>query len=141
MHARGVKTCNRRPVKMITSENGRSPFVTPDFVDRSFAFLLRLNHETKRIAVGRMTKLAQAQMRFSAALDALDKVIDESGVAMRLGSKLKMEMTALKSERETLYSRITALEEETRVLAGLTEEVEDRLDDAIAEIRDVLAHN
>jgi hypothetical protein len=50
-------------------------------------------------------------------------------------------MSALKSERETLYSRIAALEEETRVLAGLTEEVEDRLDDAIAEIREVLAHN
>jgi hypothetical protein len=126
---------------MITSENERSPFVTSDFVDRPFTFLLRLNHEMKRIAVGRMTKLAQAQARFSAALDALDKAIDDSGVTMRLGSKLKMELTALKSERETLYSRIAALEEETRVLAGLTEEVEDRLDDAIAEIRDVLAHN
>jgi predicted nucleic acid-binding Zn-ribbon protein len=88
-----------------------------------------------------MTKLAQAQARFSAALDALDKAIEDSGVTMRLGSKLKVEMSALKSERETLYSRITALEEETRVLAGLTEEVEDRLDDAIAEIREVLAHN
>ena len=88
-----------------------------------------------------MTKLAQAQVRFSAALDALDKAIDASGVTMRLGSKLKVELTALKTERETLYSRIAALEEETRVLAGLTEEVEDRLDDAISEIREVLAHN
>jgi predicted nucleic acid-binding Zn-ribbon protein len=88
-----------------------------------------------------MTKLAQAQARFSAALNALDKAIEDSGVTMRFGSKLKVEMSALKSERETLYSRITALEEETRVLAGLTEEVEDRLDDAIAEIREVLAHN
>jgi predicted nucleic acid-binding Zn-ribbon protein len=126
---------------MITSENGRRGNVTSDFVDRPFAFHLSLNNETKRIAVGRMTKLAQAQARFSAALDTLDKAIEDSGVTMRLGSKLKVEMSALKSERETLYSRIAALEEETRVLAGLTEEVEDRLDDAIAEIREVLAHN
>lgn len=88
-----------------------------------------------------MTKLAQAQARFSAALDALDKAIDESGGGQRQGGKLKAELTALRSERETLFARIAALEDETRVLAGLTEEVEDRLDDAIAEIREVLAHN
>ena len=88
-----------------------------------------------------MTKLAEAQARFSAALDALDKAIDKTGGGSGQGGKLKAELTALKSEREALYSRIAALEEETRVLAGLTEEVEDRLDDAIAEIREVLAHN
>lgn len=88
-----------------------------------------------------MTNLAQARARFTAALDALDKAIDGSGVTIRAGSKLKVELGALKAERETLYSRIATLEEETRVLAGLTEEVEDRLDDAIAEIREVLAHN
>jgi predicted nucleic acid-binding Zn-ribbon protein len=126
---------------MITSERVRAHFVTSDFVDRPFTFLLSLNDETKRIAVGRMTKLAQAQARFSAALDALDKAIDKSGGGLGQGWKLKAELTALKSERETLLGRIAALEEETRVLAGLTEEVEDRLDDAIAEIRDVLAHN
>lgn len=88
-----------------------------------------------------MTKLAQAQARFSAAIDALDKAIEQSASGLRQGSKLKAELNALKSEREALLGRIAALEEETRVLAGLTEEVEDRLDDAIAEIRDVLAHN
>jgi len=87
-----------------------------------------------------MTKLAQAQARFSAALDALDKAIGASG-ATRHGTKLNSELASLKNERETLFARIAALEEETRVLAGLTEEVEDRLDDTIAEIREVLAHN
>jgi len=87
-----------------------------------------------------MTKLAQAQARFSAALDALDKAVAASG-ATRHGTKLNAELASLKNERETLFARITALEEETRVLAGLTEEVEDRLDDTIAEIREVLAHN
>ena len=51
-------------------------------------------------------------------------------------------MSALESPNaKRSIARIAALEEETRVLAGLTEEVEDRLDDAIAEIREVLAHN
>lgn len=91
--------------------------------------------------MSRMTKLSEAQARFSAALDALDKAVDAKGDSLRESSKLKAEINSLKSERETLYARIAALEEETRALAGLTEEVEDRLDDAIAEIRDVLAHN
>jgi hypothetical protein len=88
-----------------------------------------------------MTKLAEAEMRFSAALDALNKAINEAGGALRQGGKLKAELTLLKGEREALVARIAALEDETRVLAGLTEEVEGRLDDAIAEIRQVLAHN
>jgi predicted nucleic acid-binding Zn-ribbon protein len=88
-----------------------------------------------------MMKLAEAQARFSAALDTLDKAIGATGGVSRHGTKLNSELAALKSERETLYARIAALEEEARVLAGLTEEVEDRLDDTIAEIREVLAHN
>lgn len=88
-----------------------------------------------------MTKLAQAQARFSAALAALDRAFAESGGGQRKGGRPNAELIALKSERESLLARIAALEEETRVLAGLTEEVEDRLDDAIAEIREVLAHN
>ena len=88
-----------------------------------------------------MTKLAEAERRFAAALDALNRAVSETGGAPNPGVKLKTELTALKSEREVLLSRITALEDEARVLAGLTEEVEDRLDDAIKEIRQVLAHN
>jgi cell division protein FtsB len=88
-----------------------------------------------------MTKLAEVQTRFSAALDALDKAIEGAGGALLQGAKLRAEITALRNERDALFSRVTALEDETRVLSGLTEEVEGRLDDAIAEIRHVLAHN
>jgi hypothetical protein len=88
-----------------------------------------------------MTTLAEAQARFSAALDGLDRVIDSASGALRQAVKMKTELQALKSERDALFGRVAALEDETRVLAGLTEEVEGRLDDTIAEIRDVLAHN
>jgi predicted nuclease with TOPRIM domain len=88
-----------------------------------------------------MTKLAEVQARFSAAIDALDKAIEQPPGGLRQGAKLKAELNALKNEREALLGRIAALEEEARVLAGLTEEVEDRLDETIAEIRDVLAQH
>jgi cell division protein FtsB len=88
-----------------------------------------------------MTKLAEVQARFAAALDALDRAVAKSGRGVREDNKLNAEVSSLKAERESLFARITALEDETRVLAGLTEEVEDRLDTAIAEIRHVLAHN
>jgi predicted nucleic acid-binding Zn-ribbon protein len=88
-----------------------------------------------------MSKLAEAEKRFSAALDALNRAINEAGSTLRQGAKLKAELTLLKGEREALVARIAALEDESRVLAGLSEEVESRLDDAIAEIRQVLMHN
>jgi hypothetical protein len=40
-----------------------------------------------------------------------------------------------------MCARIGELEEESRALAGLTGEVEERLDGAIAEIREVLSRN
>jgi hypothetical protein len=54
---------------------------------------------------------------------------------------LAAELGALKEERARLVARIAGLEAESRNLAGLTEEVEDRLDGAIAEIREVLGRN
>ena len=47
-------------------------------------------------------------------------------------------MLALIGGARALLARIAELEDETRSLAGLTEEVEDRLDGAIAEIRTAL---
>ncbi len=85
-----------------------------------------------------MSRLDAAVERFSAALGRL-----ETGLAARLdaaratmGSAAEIEL--LRAERERLYARIASLEEDSRALAGLTEEVETRLDSAIAEIRDVL---
>jgi len=81
-----------------------------------------------------MSRLDAAMKRFSAALDEL-----QVRIAVRLESgKAEAESDP---ERENLLARIAALEEESRDLAGLSEEVEVRLDGAIAEIRSVLDRN
>jgi len=78
--------------------------------------------------------------RLNAVLDKL-----EAGAEQRLSwvqtETSVSEPALVKEERERLLARISALEEESHTLGGLTEEVEDRLDGAIAEIRDVLARN
>jgi len=88
-----------------------------------------------------MTKLADAKARLSRALEALERGVDRQAQAQGQSINAMTELALLKSERERLFARISALEEESRVLAGLTEEVEDRLDGAIAEIREVLGQN
>lgn len=81
-----------------------------------------------------MNKLDTAMKRFSAALEALQARIAERIDAERARADAD-------PERERLLARIAALEEESRDLAGLSEEVEVRLDGAIAEIRSVLDRN
>ena len=87
-----------------------------------------------------MTRLDSAVARLAAALDKLEASADHR-LAWKQSETSVAELALLKDERERLLARISALEEESRALAGLTEEVEDRLDGAIAEIRDVLARN
>ena len=81
-----------------------------------------------------MNKLDTAMKRFSAALEALQ---------VRIAERIDAERARADAdpERERLLARIAALEEESRDLAGLSEEVEVRLDGAIAEIRSVLDRN
>ena len=85
-----------------------------------------------------MAKLDLAAQRLGAALDALEKATvpllkarqDAAGTAKRIDE--------LTEERERHLARIATLEEDARSLSGLTEEVEDKLDGAIAEIRAAL---
>jgi cell division protein FtsB len=88
-----------------------------------------------------MSRLDDALARFSAALDRLDAQAGERIARDRDIQDSAAELNLMKAERERLYERIAGLEEESRTLAGLTEEVEDRLDGAISEIRDVLGRN
>ena len=88
-----------------------------------------------------MSKLESALARFSAALQTLENTVSERADTVRDSASSRAELTLLKFQHERLMARIAALEEESHTLAGLTEEVEDRLDGAIAEIRGVLGRN
>jgi len=88
-----------------------------------------------------MSRLDAALARFSAALDRLDAAAEERLVRARDTVGMEAELRLLTEERDQLLVRVASLEEEARALAGITEEVEDRLDGAIAEIREVLGRN
>ena len=88
-----------------------------------------------------MSRLDDALERFAAALGQLETTLEDRASVAREATDSTAELHLLKAERERLFARIAGLEEESRTLAGLTEEVEDRLDGAIAEIREVLGRN
>jgi len=88
-----------------------------------------------------MKRLDDALARFGEALDRLEASAEQRVAASRESAGATAELNLLRDEREGLVARIAGLEEETRMLAGLTEEVEGRLDGAIAEIREVLGPN
>jgi predicted nucleic acid-binding Zn-ribbon protein len=88
-----------------------------------------------------MDRLDAARMQLSTALDALANRMQEAA-AQRAATMEPMrdmaEAEAVRAERDRLLSRLRELEQESRALAGVTEDVEARLDGAIAEIREVL---
>jgi hypothetical protein len=88
-----------------------------------------------------MSRLDTALARFSQALDRLETAAEATLVRTGESAGLEAELRIVKHERDRLVARVAGLEEEARNLAGLTEEVEDRLDGAIAEIREVLGRN
>jgi hypothetical protein len=88
-----------------------------------------------------MSRFDSALARFTAALDRLEAGAEERAGRAAQSAGAEAELSLLKDERERLLARIAGLEEESRNLAGLTEEVEDRLDSAITEIREALRHN
>ena len=78
-----------------------------------------------------MSKLETAMARLMAALDALEKT------AAPLAED-RAKLGELNRERETLLARLAEVEEESRSLASTNEEIENRLDSAIGEIRAAL---
>jgi predicted nucleic acid-binding Zn-ribbon protein len=85
-----------------------------------------------------MTRLDAAKSEFSEALEVLARTVAPLAEARVRAEKDAAEIAALKRERDQLLARIAELEEEGRALAGITQEVEDRLDGAISEIRTAL---
>ena len=85
-----------------------------------------------------MSRLDIAVQRFNAALSALEsQTAPLTGLRAAVADS-RAKVAELAEERDRLLARIAELEEENRSLAGITEEVEDRLDGAIGEIRAAL---
>jgi phage shock protein A len=85
-----------------------------------------------------MGRLDLAAQRFNAALDSLLQTAEPLSNVGQPAADAEARMAALMQERERLLARIAELEQEARTLSGVTEQVENRLDSAIAEIRTAL---
>ena len=85
-----------------------------------------------------MSRLELALERLNSALDLLEGNAETFFSRRDQFTPGGAKFLALEEERDQLIGRIAELEDESRALAGLTEEVEDRLDGAIAEIRTAL---
>jgi chromosome segregation ATPase len=85
-----------------------------------------------------MGRLNDAVKRFDAALAALEGQAESLRNQRDTLADSRAKVAELTEERDRLLTRIADLEEENRSLAGITEEVETRLDGAIGEIRAAL---
>jgi cell division protein FtsB len=85
-----------------------------------------------------MSRLELAAERLAKALEALDSAVLPLIGARESAAAAQAKVDRLDAEREQLVARVAALEDEAHALSGLTEEVEGRLDGAIAEIRAAL---
>jgi hypothetical protein len=88
-----------------------------------------------------MDRLDAARLQLSAALDSLGSRMTEATNLRNISLEPMRDMAeaeALRAERDRLLAQLSELEKESRALMGVTEEVETRLDGAIAEIREVL---
>jgi len=86
-----------------------------------------------------MSRLELAADRLKTALDALDAQLTEGAVVSADIGRLAARVAELEAERERLLAQLAELEGENAVLSGATEEVEQRLDGAIGEIRAALS--
>jgi chromosome segregation ATPase len=85
-----------------------------------------------------MAELEAAVARLNLALEKLEQHVTSLVEVRASARRQEAEIHRVGAERESLLGRIAELEEEGRALAGITEEVEIKLDSAIAEIRAVL---
>jgi hypothetical protein len=88
-----------------------------------------------------MSRLELAADRLKTALDGLDRALAVQKTGAAVATKLQGRVAELEAERERLLLKVAALEEDVSALAGVTEDVEERLDGAIGEIRAALARS
>jgi uncharacterized protein DUF4164 len=85
-----------------------------------------------------MSRLDLAAQRFNAALDRLLQTAEPRSGVLPTNDDAAAHLAAIAEERDRLLARVAQLEQEARTLSGITGEVENRLDSAIAEIRTAL---
>jgi predicted nucleic acid-binding Zn-ribbon protein len=85
-----------------------------------------------------MDRLKIAAERLTNALNALEETLVPLAKARDDAQDVRARLAATNEERDGLLGRIAELEEESRILSDISEEVENRLDGAIAEIRSAL---
>jgi predicted nucleic acid-binding Zn-ribbon protein len=85
-----------------------------------------------------MDKLGIAAERLTNALNALEEALVPLAKVRDDSQDVRARLASANEERDGLLGRIAVLEEEQRALADISEEVENRLDGAIAEIRTAL---
>ena len=88
-----------------------------------------------------MSRLELAADRLKTALDALERALAGRAAGAADATNLQGRVAELEAEREQLLLKVAALEEEVSALSGITEDVEERLDGAIGEIRAALARS
>lgn len=85
-----------------------------------------------------MSRLDLAGTRFEAALAALEKAVLPLAAGRDDAAKAASRLAQLSAEREALQARVAELEAQIQSLSSVTEEVGERLDGAIGEIRTAL---
>lgn len=88
-----------------------------------------------------MSQLEDAKAGLVGAMDRLEAALMPLGEARKRHARDAAEIASLSQEREILLARIATLEEENRLLASLTEDVEERVDQAVADINAALAQS
>jgi hypothetical protein len=88
-----------------------------------------------------MSRLELAANRLKTALEALESRSAGQAAMTVQADGLAGRVAELEAERERLLLQVAALEVEVAALSGVTEEVEERLDGAIGEIRAALARS
>jgi hypothetical protein len=86
-----------------------------------------------------MSRIDVARGRFLAALQTLEEVAGGMGESLDAAARGAEKLAQVEAERDRLLARVAELEDELAALSSATEEVEDRLDGAIGEIRAALA--
>ena len=85
-----------------------------------------------------MSRLDTAMGTFSKALEELERTVNRNLQRHAAAEGLERELAALRQDRARLAQELDSVKSEAKALEGVTDEVSDRLDTAIRDIRSVL---